>query len=332
MTLTAAAASTAQASLVIPSYNRAHLIAETIESALSQTRPFAEIIVVDDGSTDDTRAVLSRFGAHIRTTFTANQGVQAARNLGLRMSQSDFVTMLDSDDLLEPTYLATTLPWMASHPDIDVLYTNFVTFGAKGQAQASKLDQSPFPFTEGALEDGPICTRIPDLYTRSLRFQPLFTCGLMIRKTFLDQTGGFSEAFRGVGAEDWEFTLRCVCSGEVALCREPLALVRKHDGNDSRSNLHMSLGEVQILRHSLAQHLGASRHQDVVHQSIAIRLHQALGSAFDDRNFAAVRQISAQLSAQLSTTESLKALIARLPSPLSHLLWRLAQRQDAPAR
>jgi glycosyltransferase involved in cell wall biosynthesis len=327
MTTTDSVASTAQASLVIPSYNRAHLIAETIDSALNQTLPFAEIIVVDDGSTDHTRSVLARFGSRIRTIFTTNQGVQAARNLGIKLSQFEFVALLDSDDLLEPTYLATTLPWMTGHPDIDVLYTNFVTFDSQCQADKSKLELCPFPFTEGAVEDGPMRTRIPDLYTRSLRFQPLFTCGLMLRKAFLGQAGSFSEAFKGVGAEDWEFTLRCICSGQIALCTKALARVRKHDGNDSRSNLHMSMGEVQILRHSLAQHNGASDFEREVLNSIAHRLHQALGSAFDDRNFAAVGQISAQLPSQLSTTEVLKTLIARMPSPLSQWLWRLVQHQ-----
>ena len=88
-------------SLVIPSYNRAHLIVETLSSAVRQTSPFSEIIVIDDGSTDDTQSVIAYFGRAVVYRKTENGGVQRARNLGAEMANSAWVAFCDSDDLLK---------------------------------------------------------------------------------------------------------------------------------------------------------------------------------------------------------------------------------------
>jgi GT2 family glycosyltransferase len=313
-----------EAALVIPSYNRADLIAETLTSALAQTLPFREIVVVDDGSTDHTRSVLSRFGDQIRCIFSPNQGVQAARNLGIANSTSALVVFLDSDDLLEPDYLATVLPWMSEHAEIDALYTNFRTFSAH-RTDPDKLSCAPFDFTAGASTSGDFCKSIPDLYPRSLQFQPLFTCGLMVRREFMSKHGGYDTRFKGVGSEDWEFTLRMISCGEIALCTRPLARVRKHGSNDSSSNLHMSLGEVQVLRHSLAHHLKAREHVKSVEQSIERRLLNALNTAFDERLFDQVIAIGRTPGLTLPKKEIIKLMVANLPSSWRYRLWTWAQ-------
>lgn len=312
------------ASLVIPSYNRADLIPATLASALSQSLPFKEIIVVNDGSTDDTAQVVSSFGPRVTCINSVNQGVQAARNLGVAQSTSPFVVFLDSDDLLHPDYLATLLPWMSAHPEIDATYSNFQTFSAE-QTDVDKLSLCPFDFLADAQCDGAFHTNIPDLYLRSLRFQPLFTCGLMVRRSFVDHHGGYDVRLKGVGAEDWEFTLRLISEGNVAVCATPLAQVRKHGSNDSRSNLHMSLGEVQILAHSLGHHTGADRHAAAIRQTMEKRLLDALNTAFDERLFSQVRNISSRTSSPLTAKTRLKVLIAGLPSPLSNWLWSAVQ-------
>jgi GT2 family glycosyltransferase len=312
------------AALIIPSYNRADLISETLASALAQSLPFSEIIVVDDGSTDHTAKVLATFGDKIRCISSPNQGVQAARNLGIAHCRSPVLVFLDSDDLLEPDYLAKVLPWMSAHPIIDAVYTNFRTFTAT-QSEPDKLSRCLFDFTAGAFTDGVFRTGIPDLYLRSLRFQPLFTCGLMVRRTFIAQHGGYDPSFKGVGAEDWEFTLRVISEGELALCTAPLAKVRKHGSNDSRSNRHMSLGEVQVLSHSLAHHKGAHQHAQAIHDTMQRRLLDALNTAFDDQAFDQVLAIAKRLPPALPLKARAKVLIAGLPTPLNRWLWSWVQ-------
>src|SRR5437764_10734914 len=85
-------------SVVIPSYNRAYIVGQAIESALQQTHRPVEVLVADDGSTDDTRRVVEGYGPPVRYFYQPNAGVSAARNLGLRHARGEFIALLDSDD------------------------------------------------------------------------------------------------------------------------------------------------------------------------------------------------------------------------------------------
>lgn len=313
-----------RAALIIPSHNRADLIGATLDSALAQTHPFDEIIVVDDGSTDHTAKILATYKGRVRHHRTDNQGVQAARNTGVALTNAELLVFLDSDDLLTPDFLATVLPWLQQNPDIGVLYCNFTTF-TEHKEDADKLSRCPFNFLEGAHREGVFARDIPDLYVRDLDYQPFFTCGMTVRRSFIEQHGGYLTSLRGVGAEDWEFTLRAICQTNVALCIAPLAKVRKHGGNDSASNLHMRMGEVSILRWSLQRHENAQIHQVKVEASIQKRLWQAFDTAFDQQRFDVVRQLRRELSGSATMRQSLKYLIASLPPALARLCWRAVQ-------
>jgi glycosyltransferase involved in cell wall biosynthesis len=313
-----------QTSLVIPSHNRASLIGETVESALAQTHPFASITVVNDGSTDDTLKVLAEFGHRIQVISTQNQGVQAARNIGIAASNCPLVAFLDSDDLLAPTYLDETAGWMVAHPEVDATYNNFLTI-EDGHTRPPKLTQASFDWLEGSRRDGDFHLDIPDLLLRSLRFQPLFPSGQMVRRTFLQQHGGYDPRFRGVGSEDWEFTLRVITNGQLALCEKPLVKVRKHAANESKDNVRMRMGETEVLAHCLAHHPSASAFKQEITQSIEERLHAALNSAFDNRDFHSVRHIVAKISSPLPAKTRLKTFISSSPAPVSDWLWHAIQ-------
>jgi glycosyltransferase involved in cell wall biosynthesis len=100
----------ARASIIISSYNYGRFLAQTIDSALGQTHPDTEVIVVDDGSTDNSRAVLAAYGNRITTVLKDTAGQASALNAGLILSRGDVVLFLDSDDLLLPTAVATAMP------------------------------------------------------------------------------------------------------------------------------------------------------------------------------------------------------------------------------
>lgn len=314
------------ASLVIPAYNRAGFIAETLDSALAQTLPFDEIIVIDDGSTDATPEVLARYADRIRAVRTENRGVQAARNAGVALARNPLVSFCDSDDLLEPQLLETLAPWLSEHPKCDIVYCDFVTFNRQG-TDASKFSRAPAGFFDGAVDHGDFLTDVPDLYGRTVAYQPLFQSGLTVRKTFFERIGGFDGAFKGVGAEDWEFTLRAVALGNVALCKRPLARVRKHEGNDSGDAMKMSLGEAQILEYGLAHHAGAQRYAPAIRRSIEARRASAFDAAFARGDFDLAAGTLAQLrSPPAGARFRLKSFITALPAALRQPLWRLTQR------
>jgi glycosyltransferase involved in cell wall biosynthesis len=93
-----------RASAIIPTYNRAELTVRAVESALAQTSPPIEILVVDDGSTDDTREAMAQFGSAVRYVYQPNAGVAAACNTGARQATGDWISFLDSDDVWLPSY------------------------------------------------------------------------------------------------------------------------------------------------------------------------------------------------------------------------------------
>jgi glycosyltransferase involved in cell wall biosynthesis len=111
-------------SLVVPAYNCASWLPEAIDSLLAQTHRDHEIIVVDDGSTDDTPAVLARYGERIRVVRSANGGLAAARNLGLAEARGDYVAFHDADDVALPDRLAVLLDFVERTPGIDAVFAD----------------------------------------------------------------------------------------------------------------------------------------------------------------------------------------------------------------
>src|SRR5208337_4579078 len=113
----------ASVSVVIPTYNRGELLIETIESILAQTAKPGEVIVVDDGSTDDTQERLARYADRVRYVRQPNQGVAAARNHGVREARGKWIAFIDSDDVWHPRKLECQLRVLADHPDLGILGT-----------------------------------------------------------------------------------------------------------------------------------------------------------------------------------------------------------------
>jgi len=317
-------------SLVIPTFNRADLIGETIESALSQSLPFSEILVIDDGSTDHTAQVLGSFGKHIKMIRTLNLGVQAARNSGVEAAQGAYVTFCDSDDLLEASFLEVMSSWLASHAEIDIVYANFLAFN-EASISTDKFSQAPPGWFEGAqcsMQTSGIefCWAIPDLYRRTIAFQPLFPTGQTFRKSFYQAIGGYDVRFNGIGSEDWEFALRAITAGQVALCMQPMTRVRKHTGNDSGNLVRQLLGEATILEHALHHHDGAAMYASALKESFEMRRLEAFDQAYAAGNFAIANDILKLLSAANRTPKFLlKKLITALPSGLRKPLWAATQ-------
>ena len=104
-------------SVIIPTFNRADLVKQAVDSVLRQTVTDYEVIVVDDGSTDGTRQALEDVTPPVRYYFQKNRGVAAARNLGIEEARGEYLAFLDSDDLFEPGFLEAVLATFAAHPE-----------------------------------------------------------------------------------------------------------------------------------------------------------------------------------------------------------------------
>ena len=110
-------------SVIIPTFNRSRLVAEAVASALAQEAVALEVIVVDDGSEDDTPTVLTSLGVAVRPVFQAHAGVSAARNTGIRMARGEWLAFLDSDDLWLPQKLQKQLDFFRTHPHYKICQT-----------------------------------------------------------------------------------------------------------------------------------------------------------------------------------------------------------------
>lgn len=133
--------------------------------------------------------------------------------------------------------------------------------------------------------------------------------------------GGFDTSLCGVGAEDWYFTLRAVLTGVVALSITPLVCVRKHSGNDSLNNFHMSIGEVLVLERILSQVPESNRYADSIEMEIGSRAHSAYNSAFVEGKFDALGELYQRIHPDhRSLRIKVKMLIAGLPNHVRRLV------------
>lgn len=177
-------------SVVIPCYAQARFLGEAIESALAQEGVAREVIVIDDGSPDETAEVAARY-PEVRYVRQTNQGTSAARNAGLRESRGDYIAFLDADDRLLPGALAAGLSCFAEHPECAFVYGDFRFMAESG----------------APLERRVRYTLESDLYGGLLlRNHIEMTSTALFRRSVLEEAGGFVTTLRS--AEDYELLLR----------------------------------------------------------------------------------------------------------------------------
>ena len=201
-------------SVVVPAFNAEPWIGETLDSVIGQTEPPDEIVVVDDGSTDDTRGVVRHYGDRVRLIEQDNAGCGAAFNTAIMAATSPYVALSPADDLWEPDKLAWQRAALREHPAIDVSFGGAAYFGA--------LDMPfPRPRNEG-LQDNHELLR--EMFVQHVIPDPT----VVLRRSLHERLGGF---VHGVG-EDYEFWMRAARTGAV-FHFDPRLMVRlrQHDSN-----------------------------------------------------------------------------------------------------
>ncbi len=205
-------------SVVIPVHNGEKYLAQAIESVLPQTFRDFELLIVDDGSTDGSRAIMDRYArrdARIRILYQVNRGVSAAGNLGFEKARGEWVARLDADDLFLPDKLQRQIAFIRQHPDVRIVGTLGYFINHAGRVIG--LVSTDGPFTRAQFEK------------MAARREPVFfvhSSTLMHRETVLAE-GGYREQF--VQAEDVDLWLRMAEKGHLLLkMPDPLLLYRLH--------------------------------------------------------------------------------------------------------
>lgn len=214
-------ADTPLVSVIIPAYNYARFLPWAVKSVQAQGKDgvATEIIIVDDGSTDNTAAEAQAFGAAVRYIHQANQGLSAARNTGLRAARGEYLVFLDADDLLGKGNLASHLRLFAARPDLEISVCLCL--------QAFENQETPDAFW-------PLMQKHLDLHLCNANVSPVHT--FMLRAQTAAQIGFFDVS---LGAcEDQDFWLRCAVAGKTFACNpEGLVIYRKH--GRSMTSRHM---------------------------------------------------------------------------------------------
>lgn len=227
----------AHVSVIIPAYNAAAFIVETVNSALNQTHRDLEIIVVDDGSKDGTLAALEQFGSRIRVHQQPNGGVARARNTGVGLATGEWIAFLDADDLWLPEKIERQLA-LASVP---MSYTDRWNIGARGD----------LPEQQSALT----AMRGGDLFVPLLREGNFITnTSVMLRRDLFEKLGGFYTGLNGT--EDWDLWIRVAERHPIGFVPEPLVKYRFHGGSISRNYERMSRERTQVIARALAMERG----------------------------------------------------------------------------
>lgn len=236
-----------EVSVIVPTYNRAALVERALRSVLAQTRQVEEIIVVDDGSTDDTEQRLKQlFGSRIHYVWQPNAGVSAARNRGLRMATGPFIALLDSDDEWLPEKTDLQVQWLQARPDFGMVLCDVVRVDALHREFDVFRRRSLLPF------DGHILKWV-------LLEPALVPASLMLRREVLDTVGGFDESLST--GEDLDFHLRVAARWKIGIVEQ--SLVRAMRGHDGLSSLNRTYDDyVRVIEKAAADAAGKVPQED----------------------------------------------------------------------
>lgn len=269
-------------SIVVPAYNAAAVLGATLQSVLASTFTDFELIVLDDGSTDGTAEIARSFGdPRVRVVRHANRGMSATRNAGLAMSRSEFVALLDADDVWHPEKLALQVAMLERHPEIDLCFTEFQTWhGEPAEAFFARRGDLQ---TEGRLTGW--------IYPLMVMTNFTLPSSVLYRRRLADRLGPFR--CDDHQTDDWEYFTRATRLARVAKLSTPLVLYRQSASSlskrlprrnateDMRSQLLERFGlecphagPVNRVELRCRQHLGRLHHADghVARGSLALGL------------------------------------------------------------
>ncbi|MCA9935271.1 MAG: glycosyltransferase [Ardenticatenaceae bacterium] len=217
-------------SIIIPAYNQGQYLAAAVQAGLDQTYPDVEVIVVDDGSTDDTAVVAQSFSdPRVRYVYQENRGLSGARNTGIRHASGDYLTYLDSDDLFLPQKVAILLAEMEKRPSLGFVAGQSIPIDENGSSIGKQFDKG-------------LPAHLPDL----LLGNPLHVGSVLLRREWQERVGFFDETLRSY--EDWDMWLRLAVAGcEMGWVDQPVSLYRFHRHQMTRDGRQMTTATFAVL-------------------------------------------------------------------------------------
>jgi glycosyltransferase involved in cell wall biosynthesis len=276
-------------SVIIPTYNRADMVGDAIQSVLDQTYSDWELIVVDDGSTDNTGDVVARYeDERIRHIHQANRKLPGARNTGIRAAHGELIAFLDSDDLFLPRKLAQQVAFLDAHPEVGLVAGGHV-----------EVDRQLRLLREVAPWHSQTGLGLADwLYSC-----PFVPSAVLVQRAWPEKVGLFDETMRYV--EDWDLWLRLAAAGcQMAWLHDLVCAYRFHGSNMVRDVRPMQAGILKVLDKFYERQ---DLHEDVLRLHDRAYAHAYLGAAARAYAASAVEDGRAWLGTALALDSSLLA-------------------------
>ena len=259
-------------SVIMPAYNAAAYIAESIKSVLSQSYPYWELIIVDDGSTDKTKDIVQSFVAkdtRIKYLWQPNGKQAKARNTGIEHASGEWIAFLDSDDLWMPSKLEQQLLSIKNN-DADVIFTNGYILCEEDQ------QLKPYDSLLGTFYGF-------DLYKILFKHNYIAVLSVMLKKAFISKVGFQDESLQAYGCEDWDYWLRCCKSGAKFLGIEKrLFKYRVHNEGTSSNKLSMHMAGCYVLFKNYDAALFTKEEQKEVKERLIDHVRFIINTLYDE--------------------------------------------------
>lgn len=214
-------------SVIIPTYNRSELAKEAIDSVLNQTFKDFELLIVDDGSTDDTKTVVSQYGSKLSYYLIGHKGVSAARNFGIEKSCGEYITFLDSDDLWEKDKLKEQMQFFDKNPEAKICYTDEIWF--RDDIRVNPRKKHYKPSGDVFLEMLPLCR--------------ISASSVMFKREIIDDVGVFDENLPV--CEDYDLWLRMSLKYPIYFIDMPL-IIKRNGLGENLSQMYWGMDRFRI--------------------------------------------------------------------------------------
>jgi len=292
-------------SIIITTINRASLLRETLEALDRQTASVSEVIVIDDGGTDNSKEITESFGSSYHYYKQNNSGVQSARNLGILKSKGNWIAFLDDDDIWEPNRLEI-IKKIVTIESIDLITSDFSIFQGDEIIERSFFSKHAkyLPAFWKNLE-----RKNQELYSvfdgippiQLFPEYPFWGATLVLSKKKIQNIGGWDVTVRGIPSEDLDFVFRALRGTRFALIWEPTIRYRSHSGNTSRDSVHKLLGRVEIAKRLIKKERLNDYEVNFLTDFINKSQEEALWSYFRRKDYKLVLNLSRTMDSKASS-------------------------------
>lgn len=215
-------------SVIIPTFNCPQFLKAAVESVLAQTYVHLEVVVVDDGSTDDTAEVVRQFESRVRYIYQDNAGTASARNTGIHNASGEIIAFLDHDDLWLPEKLERQIPWLSSEANIGMVFCGRQFFNTYSNEVTSSHPAEP----ELSVHD-------------FLGHTTIALQSAIVPRAVFDAVGLFDEQL--LGTDDWEMCIRIAEKYRVVGVSDVLISIRGHEGQQGIMSERMYTNSISVL-------------------------------------------------------------------------------------